>query len=90
MRKAHRVDLDAFEKKAEEYAKFLTEGENDFKVTPLKKEFIPKDIATVLEKDIFPVMLKNNKRLFGYITEEYAKDIGTPQRYQKVVNKLKT
>ena len=30
-------------------------------------------------KDIFPKMLKN-KKIFGYLSPEYAKDVGTPER----------
>ena len=35
-------------------------------------------------KDLFPAMLKNGRRLFGYNSPEYIKDIGTPQRYDRV------
>jgi mannose-1-phosphate guanylyltransferase / phosphomannomutase len=52
--------------------------------------FIPKNTKLDCEKDIFPKMLKKGKQIFGYFTEEYAKDIGTPQRYIEVVNKLKS
>lgn len=33
---------------------------------------------------IFPKMLKKGKKLFGYVTEKYTKDIGTKQRYREV------
>ncbi len=61
----------------------------------LKKEvidFIEPDAEVDFAKDIFPKMLKKGKRLFGYVTYEYAKDMGIPERYQKVqeyVTKLK-
>lgn len=45
--------------------------------------FIPKDKKVDFD-DIFPKMQKSGKKLFGYVTKEYAKDIGTPQRYKKV------
>ena len=35
-------------------------------------------------RDIFPDMLKRGCRLFGYLSREYIKDIGTPDRYEKV------
>lgn len=60
LKKVHRADLDAFEKKAEEYAKFLTEGENDFKITPLKKEFVPKDISTENMNRIWALFEEND------------------------------
>ncbi len=59
----------------------------------LKKEllhFIPQRKKLDLAKDVFPKMQKNGKRVYGYLTEEYAKDLGTPQRYHKLVSKLKT
>ena len=59
----------------------------------VKKEildFIPNNTKLDCEKDIFPKMLKKRKRIFGYFTEEYAKDIGTSERYYDVANKLKT
>ena len=43
-----------------------------------------------LAKDIFPLMLKSNKKLYGYITEEYIKDIGTPERYIEVEKKIRS
>lgn len=46
--------------------------------------FIEKNKEIDLTKDVFPGMLRKNKNLFGYITEEYAKDMGTPKRYKEV------
>lgn len=53
----------------------------------LKKDilnFIAKNSEIDFARDVFPEMLKNKRRLFGYLTEEYAKDIGTPERYKEV------
>lgn len=58
----------------------------------LKKEvinFIAKAKAIDFAKDVFPTMLKGDQKLFGYITKEYAKDIGTPERYKSVLHVLK-
>ncbi|MBI5122579.1 NDP-sugar synthase [Candidatus Roizmanbacteria bacterium] len=52
--------------------------------------FIPQEQILDLAKDIFPAMLKKNKKIFGYPTEEYAKDMGTPERYNKVLKLLQT
>lgn len=46
--------------------------------------FIPKDKTVDFAKDVFPKMLKKGKKLFGYVTREYVKDIGTPKRYKEV------
>jgi len=35
-------------------------------------------------KDLFPAMLKQGARLLGYNSLEYIKDIGTPERYEKI------
>ena len=35
-------------------------------------------------KDMFPTMLRGGARLFGYNSPEYIKDIGTPQRYDRI------
>jgi mannose-1-phosphate guanylyltransferase/phosphomannomutase len=58
----------------------------------VKKEilhFIPENTKLDCEKDVFPTMLQKGRRIFGYFTEEYAKDVGTPERYQEIVSKLK-
>lgn len=35
-------------------------------------------------KDLFPAMLAQGVKLYGYNTPEYIKDIGTPQRYDRI------
>jgi histidinol-phosphate phosphatase family protein len=35
-------------------------------------------------KDVFPAMLRQRANLFGYNSPEYIKDIGTPQRYDRI------
>lgn len=58
----------------------------------LKKEvinFIAQGRTVDFAKDVFPKMLKANKKLFGYMTQEYVKDIGTPERYNTVLNLFK-
>ncbi|MDR0827790.1 MAG: HAD-IIIA family hydrolase [Desulfovibrio sp.] len=36
-------------------------------------------------KDVFPLLLKKGKKLYGYISPEYIKDVGTPQRLDNAV-----
>jgi D,D-heptose 1,7-bisphosphate phosphatase len=43
---------------------------------PVKKM----DIA----KELFPLMIKNGNKLYGYMTTEYIKDMGTPDRLESV------
>ena len=35
-------------------------------------------------KDLFPALLRGGARLLGYNSPEYIKDIGTPERYDKI------
>jgi histidinol-phosphate phosphatase family protein len=35
-------------------------------------------------KDVFPAMVRARKRLLGYNSPEFIKDIGTPERYDKI------
>jgi len=37
-----------------------------------------------IAKELFPMMLAFEKKLYGYISTEYIKDMGTPQRLSKV------
>ena len=33
-----------------------------------------------IAKQLFPLMLKNKKKIYGYVSSEYIKDMGTPKR----------
>jgi histidinol-phosphate phosphatase family protein len=46
--------------------------------------FVPRDGIADIAKDMFPAMLSEGKRLFGYVSPEYLKDMGTPARLDKV------
>ena len=37
-----------------------------------------------IAKELFPMMLESEKTLYGYISTEYIKDMGTPKRLSKV------
>lgn len=39
-----------------------------------------------IEKDVLPCCLKKGMRLFGYLSAEYIKDMGTPDRYYAVTD----
>ena len=51
---------------------------------------IPQGIKSDFGKDIFPKVLTENLRLIGYVSSEYIKDMGTPERYKKVCNDVLT
>lgn len=43
-------------------------------------EHIPPGENLDLGRDIFPRMIRAGAQLFGYLTDEYLKDVGTPER----------
>jgi NDP-sugar pyrophosphorylase family protein len=53
-------------------------------------EFVPEDRPFDFGRDLFPRLMKAGKKLYGYITDEYLKDIGTSERYQEVVRETAT
>ena len=57
----------------------------------MKKEifaYMPKQKKFSLEYELFPQIIKN--RCYGFLTESELIDIGTPERYEKAINLLKT
>lgn len=46
-------------------------------------QFLPTGFSDFME-DFFPLLLKNGTKMYGYLSDEYTKDIGTPKRYEKV------
>lgn len=49
---------------------------------------MPSDEAFSLERDVFPNLISQG--LFAYVIDENFMDIGTPERYRKAQDKLKT
>lgn len=47
--------------------------------------YIPQDRSTDFARDIFPARLEAGADLFAYETDEYIHDLGTPERYERVV-----
>ncbi len=58
-----------------------------FKKEPLVNS-IPVDGKHDLAKDTFTTLLSNGHKLYGYVTPEYIKDMGTPERLDKVEKDL--
>ncbi len=48
------------------------------------EDVTPMDGKADIAKDMFPRMLELGRRLHGYVTPEYIKDMGTPERLDKV------
>lgn len=45
-------------------------------------KFLSEKVPSDFVHDFFPVLIKEKLRLFGYESTEFAKDVGTPKRYQ--------
>ena len=45
-------------------------------------DFIPVDKPFDFSKDLFPLLLEQTKKLYGYIAEGYWKDVGTLEEYR--------
>lgn len=52
-------------------------------------EYIPEGKFCGIERDVFSVLIDEGIPLFGYDTDEYLKDIGTPERYSEVQGDFK-
>jgi|LWDU01.1.fsa_nt_gi D,D-heptose 1,7-bisphosphate phosphatase len=55
----------------------------------LLDNFLSSDVID-FAKDLFPQLLQKNKKLYGYISTEYIKDVGTPDRLASVLNDIKS
>lgn len=55
-----------------------------FIFSPRIFQYIPDGVKSDFEKDVLPRMLGAGEKVYGYRTEEYIKDMGTPERLEKV------
>lgn len=53
-------------------------------LSPKMLDYIPNGKATDFGKNIFPTALAQHAAIYGYVSPEYIKDMGTPDRYEKV------
>lgn len=51
---------------------------------------VPKDTKVALEKELLTGMIRSGRRVFGYASPEYIKDVGTVDRIQKAEMELKS
>lgn len=61
-----------------------------FIMSPIVLEYIEKGVKSHIEKDIFPRCLKAGMKLYGYLSFEYIKDMGTPDRYWAVCEDVRS
>lgn len=50
-------------------------------LSPRVFEFLPSYNPSDFVKDVFPKMINAGERMFAYPTEEFTRDVGTPERY---------
>ena len=43
-----------------------------------------------IAKNLFPLLVKSGRVLYGYLSTEYIKDMGTPERLKKIENDVKS
>ncbi|MBN1346142.1 MAG: NDP-sugar synthase [Phycisphaerae bacterium] len=51
-------------------------------------DYIPRDEPSDFGKDVFPRMIASGRKLVGYVSDEYLKDLGTVERYNRVLSDL--
>ncbi len=56
---------------------------------PQVLKFIPDKIPSDFIEDICPILLAKGVKMYGYSSSEYAKDMGTPERYRQVQREVK-
>lgn len=59
-------------------------------LSPKLIDLIPINQKTDFGKHIFPICLEAGLNLYGYVSAEYIKDMGTPDRYDKVSEDVKS
>ncbi len=47
-------------------------------------EFIPEGVEYSLENQLIPDLLKRGEKLYGFYSQAYSKDMGTPERLEQV------
>ncbi len=60
-----------------------------FIMDPSILNYIVKDEFSIIEKHIFPKLLESKEKIYAYMTDDYLKDMGTPDRLEKVEAYLK-
>jgi NDP-sugar pyrophosphorylase family protein len=53
-------------------------------LSPAVLAHIPRGIKSNFEKDVLPLVLADSNAVYAYNTPEYIKDMGTPERLEKV------
>lgn len=61
-----------------------------FIFSPIVLQNIQKGTKSHIEKDVLPRCLNQGKNLYGYVSPEYVKDMGTPDRYLEVCEDVRS
>ena len=44
------------------------------------------NISLDIEQDVYAILLNHGEPMYGYVTDEYIQDMGTPERMQQVID----
>lgn len=55
-----------------------------YTLEPHVLKFIPDKVPSDFIEDMCPIFLTNGVKMYGYLSNEYSKDIGMPERYRQV------
>lgn len=47
-------------------------------------KYVDKNVKSDFGKDVLPKLIKSGVKIYGYVTDEYVKDMGTPERLERV------
>ncbi len=78
-----------FLEKEEKGKPYRTVNAGVYLFEPQVLSFIPPGKKISLEKRLFPLLLKKQVPLFGYLCSGYFIDIGTPQKYAQIQEDMK-
>ena len=78
-----------FLEKEEKGKPYATVNAGVYLFEPEVLSFIPRGKKISLERYIFPLLLKKQVPLFGYLCSGYFIDIGTPQKYAQIQKDMK-
>jgi mannose-1-phosphate guanylyltransferase/phosphomannomutase len=86
------IEVDKFSRVIKFYNKFTTKKKignlclsGIYIINKKLLKFLKKNICSDFSKDFLPKILKKKSNIFSYKSREYAKDIGTPERYRNSI-----
>lgn len=76
------TNFDSRVKPGDKFRNLTKSGTHIFK--PQVLQYIPENQEYSLEKELVPKLLKSGEKIYGFYSEDYSHDMGTPERLKKV------